>query len=175
MAAASPASSTLPPTRLLVPEEPVSCCGAATASVGVTSGVGVPGALLVGVAPVARAEGVLEGVGVLVAVAGADVPGVAAREGAAERGDVGADGAAAVLLVPLVARGAEVARGTEVVRRGVLVGLGAAVVGRGAAVVGAGAGAETVAGAVPGAEPLPKRRPTEEPGFGFHPLRPTWL
>ena len=86
-------------------------------------------------------------------VAGSGVPGLA--------GVRGARGAVVPGVEPAVLRGA------AVVRRGVLVGFGVDVVGRGAAVVrvgcGAGAGA---AGRTEGAEPDPKRKPTEEPGRG---------
>ena len=58
-------------------------------------------------------------------------------------------------------------RGAAVLGRGAtVVGLGAAVVGFGAAVVGRGAGAGA-AGRTEGAPPEPKRKPTEEPGFGL--------
>jgi hypothetical protein len=95
-------------------------------------------------------------------LAGSGVPGLAGVRGA--RGAV----------VPWVEPG--VLRGAAVVRRGVLVGFGVDVVGREVAVVrvgcGAGAGA---AGRTEGAEPDPKRNPTEEPGRGSWLPAPLWL
>lgn len=109
----------------------------------------------------ADADALVRGLGAVVEAPGVVDPGVAAvRERVVDEGVVGL---VVVPDVPCVA----------VVRRGVLVGCGARVVGFGAAVVGAGA--ETVAGATLGAEPAPKRKPTEEPGLGSQPLMPIWL
>lgn len=104
----------------------------------------------------------------------ADAEGRALLDGDAAVGGVAGATAGPELAVVRGARGAvvpwaepAVLRGAEVVRRGVLVGLGVEVVGRGAVVVrvgcGAGAGA---AGLTEGAEPDPNRKPTEEPGLG---------
>ena len=156
------------------PDEPPSVGPAATAS------VLDPDALALG-SPVAEAEAEADADDVGADDVGADdaegptAPGV----GVVPRVDPGARVAPAA---PLVAGGAVVRpEGAFVVDRGVVgavvagrgVGLGAAVVGLGAAVVGLGA--ETVAGRVLGAEPDPKRRPTDEPGLGFQPLMPIWL
>lgn len=160
----------------------MSCGGAATTSVAsVVSGEGVDGFVLAGA--VAPADGVAVGAAAVAAVDGAVAD--AAAFGAAERAVAGGV-VAGREVVPRVAVGAvppvvpPVLRGAEVVRRGALVGFGAAVVGFGAAVVGlgaavVGAGAEAVAGATLGRDPLPNRKPTDDPGLGSQPLMPIWL
>lgn len=145
----------------------MSCSGAARTSSCVASGEGVADARTDtdGLGAEALGEGLTDGLAVAPGLAGVDALGLAVpalRVGAGAVEEV-----PRLVVVPVVGPGA------EVVRRGLLVGFGAAVVGLGAAVVGLGA--DTVAGAVLGAVPDPKRKPTDEPGFGFQPLIPTWL
>lgn len=158
----------------LDPEVPLSCCGAATTSVALVSGVASVASGLADVPVVAVAVGLAPAPGRVDEAAGVAEPdevdgalGAAVRAAAlgAAADDRGVEPAGP--LVPGVPAGA------EVVRRGVLVGFGAAVVGLGAAVVGFGA--ETVAGATLGLDPPPNRKPTEDPGLGFQPLMPIWL
>jgi hypothetical protein len=126
------------------------------------------GTLVVGV--VADADELGDGAAVGLAAPGVGVvPGVAPGAPVAPAAPLATGGA---VVRPDGACGVDLGvLGAVVAVRGV--GFGAAVVGFGVAVVGLGA--DTVAGAVLGAVPEPNRKPTDEPGLGFQPLRPTWL